>query len=53
MPDFYALHLNTSIYSKNGHYALAGVLSPKDAKGETDFTRKLLVFVKCDILIVK
>jgi hypothetical protein len=52
-PDFYTLRLNASIHSKNGHYALAGVLSPKDAKGETDFTRKVLVFVKCDILIVK
>jgi hypothetical protein len=29
------------------------VLSPKDAKGEVDYTRKVLVFVKCDILIVK
>lgn len=52
-PDFYTLHLNTSIYSKNGQYTLAGVLSPKDAKGEVDYTRKILVFVKCDILIVK
>jgi hypothetical protein len=52
-PDFYTLRLNTSIYSKNGQYTLAGVLSPKDATGEPDFTRKILVFVKCDILIVK
>ena len=52
-PDFYTLRLNTSVFCINGQYTLAGVLSPKDAKGETDFTRKLLVFVKCDILIVK
>ena len=52
-PDFYTLRLNTSVFCINGQYCLAGVLSPKDAKGEVDYTRKVLVFVKCDILIVK
>jgi hypothetical protein len=27
---------------------LAGVVSPKDDKGETDMTRKVMIFVKCD-----
>jgi hypothetical protein len=32
---------------------LAGVVSPKDAEGTTDLSRKLMIFVKCDTLIVK
>jgi len=32
---------------------MAGVLSPKDAEGATDPTRKVMVFVKCDVLTVK
>lgn len=53
MPDFYSIRLNTAISCINGQYALAGTLSPKDDKGETDMTRKVLVFVKCDVLVVK
>jgi hypothetical protein len=32
---------------------LASVQSPKDAKGEVDMTRKVMIFVKCDVLSVK
>ena len=53
MPDFYTLRLNTALTCINGQYTLAGVVSPKNDKGETDMTRKLLVFVKCDVLVVK
>jgi hypothetical protein len=53
MPDFYTLRLNTALTLVSGQYALAGALSPKDDKGETDMTRKVMVFVKCDVLVVK
>jgi len=53
MPDIYTLRLNTAITLVSGQYALAGVVSPKDGKGETDMTRKVMVFVKCDVLVVK
>ena len=36
-----------------GQYMLVTVQSPKDAKGDADMTRKVMVFVKCDILPVK
>jgi hypothetical protein len=47
MPDFNAVRLNTSVTCISGQYSLAGVLSPKNDKGEVDMTRKLMVFVKC------
>lgn len=53
MPDIYTLRLNTALTCISGQYTLAGVVSPKDAKGETDMTRKVMVFVKCDVLVVK
>lgn len=53
MPNFSVVRLNTSITCINGQYSLAGVLSPKDDKGEVDMTRKLMVFVKCDVLLMK
>ncbi len=53
MPDFYTLRFNTSLTCINGQYNLAGVVSPKDDKGDTDTSRKVMVFVKCDILEVK
>jgi len=53
MPDFYSLRLNTALTCLSGQYHLAGVLSPKNDKGETDMTRKVMVLVKCDILSVK
>ena len=36
-----------------GQYMLVGAVSPKDAKGEVDLTRKVMVFVKCDVLTMK
>jgi hypothetical protein len=53
MPDFYTIRLNTAIHCISGQYTLAGVVSPKDDKGNTDLTRKVMVFVKCDVLEVK
>jgi hypothetical protein len=53
MPNLYTIHLQLSLTCISGQYTLAGVVSPKDDKGNTDLTRKVLVFVKCDVLEVK
>ena len=52
-PDFCTLRINTQLTCKDGQYMLAGTLSPKDSKGEIDLTRKVMIFVKCDILTVR
>lgn len=53
MPDIYTIHLNASVSCISGQYMLIAVVSPKDAKGETDMTRKVVVLLKCDALTVK
>ena len=53
MPDFYTLRVNPSVTCVAGQYQMVSVVSPKDAKGETDMSRKVVVFVKCDVLTVK
>ncbi len=50
MPIMYALRLNTSVILTNGKPMLAAALSPKNEQGFPDFTRKLMVFVKADVL---
>ena len=53
MPDIYTMRVNTAVTCISGQYMLVSTQSPKDAKGEPDMTRKVMVFVKCDILPVK
>lgn len=53
MPNFFTLRLNTALTCLSGQYSFAAAISPKDSKGEVDMTRKVMVFVKCDILVVK
>lgn len=50
MPDFYTLSMSTSITCISGQYVMAGVNSPKNAEGKMDHDRKIMVFVKCDVL---
>ncbi|MEO5913097.1 MAG: hypothetical protein ABIS50_02615 [Luteolibacter sp.] len=50
MPNFYTLRFNTVLSCVNGRYLMAAVLSPKDEKGVPDMSRKVMVFVKCDVL---
>jgi len=50
MPGFYSLRFKTQLSCVNGRYLMAAVLSPKDEKGITDSSRKVMVFVKCDVL---
>jgi hypothetical protein len=49
-PDFYLINIDTSVTTIAGQYFLAGVVSPKDAKGQADPERKVMVFLKCDVL---
>lgn len=53
MPRMYKLSVRTAITCIDGQYNLVAVLSPKDQEGITDFSRKVMVFVKCDIQVVK
>jgi len=53
VPNFYVIRLNTALTCIAGQYNFAAAISPKDDKGNTDLTRKVMVFVKCDVLAVK
>lgn len=50
MPTFYAIRLNTSVTLANGKYMMTAALTPKNKEGASDFTRKLMVFVKADVI---
>jgi hypothetical protein len=53
VPEFYALRSVTALTMKDGAYSLAAVLSPKDQDGRADLSRKVMMFVKCDVLTVR
>jgi hypothetical protein len=53
MPDFYAIEISTSVTCVSGQYVLLGALSPKDAKGAVNHGRKVMVFLKCDVLTLE
>jgi hypothetical protein len=53
MPAFYRISISTEVTCVDGQYCLMAVLSPKDQNGITDFTRKVMVFVRCDIKNVR
>lgn len=50
MPTFYTLRVTTALTLANKQPCLVAALSPKDDNGKSDFSRKILIFVKCDIL---
>jgi len=53
VPNFYVIRLHTALTCISGQYAFVSALSPKNSKGDTDMTRMVMVFVKCDVLTVK
>ncbi len=53
MPTFRTYRINTSITVIKGQYHMAAALTPQNENNETDSSKKLLVFVKSDILNVK
>lgn len=52
MPIFYTLRVNTAATVANGKPCLFAALSPRSDKGITDTSRKVLIFVKADIITV-
>jgi Flp pilus assembly secretin CpaC len=52
MPDFYTMSTNTNVTCISGQYLMVAALSPKNAEGKLDPERKVMVFVKCDVLPV-
>ena len=52
MPTMYTLKLNTGVTLAAGQYCLVAAVSPKSKEGFPDFTRKLMVFVKADVLTI-
>lgn len=50
MPHFYVMHFKTTLLSRDGAYALVSVLSPKDGQGNADRERKVMAFVRCDVM---
>lgn len=52
MPNFYTIRINTGCFCETGKFLLVAVVSPKDTNGVVDATRKVMVFVKCDIMEV-
>ncbi|MGJ8644181.1 MAG: hypothetical protein ACSHX9_12300 [Luteolibacter sp.] len=52
MPEIYALEVKTGISIIAGQYCLLGIVSPKGAEGQMDADRKVMVFVKCQVLPV-
>lgn len=51
MPRMYSLRINTAVTLEDGKPMLVGALSPKAEDGTTDLTRKLMVFVKADVIV--
>lgn len=52
MPDIYKIQFDTSATLITGQPFLISAVSPKNEKGETDFTKKVLIFVRADVLTV-
>lgn len=50
VPVMYCLRLNTTVKVHDGKPFLVGALTPKNDKGEPDHDRKLMVFVKANVL---
>lgn len=53
MPNFYTVEVDGSGFSVSGKYYLFSVVSPKDVKGAVDVDRKVMIFVKCDVMEAK
>lgn len=52
MPKFYVVRVNCNVVVKDGQYLMIAGVSPKDKNGDVDSSRKLMVFVKCDLLAI-
>lgn len=50
LPTIYTLRVSTALTLANKKPALVAALSPKDDRGVTDFSRKILIFAKCTVI---
>lgn len=53
MPKFLTHHANLGLTLRSGKFALANTFSGKDAEGNVDNKRKILVFVMAEVIFVK
>ncbi|MEN8866272.1 MAG: hypothetical protein ABF381_11890 [Akkermansiaceae bacterium] len=52
MPRFYSLSVKTGATLMSGQPAMIAALSPKNDKGITDSTRKIMLFLRADVLTI-
>lgn len=52
MPTMYTMRVNTSVMLADGKPLLVAALTPKGADGSPDFSRKLMVFVRADVISI-
>ena len=52
MPIMFAMRVSTGVTVEVGGYRFAAALSPMGEDGYPDFDRKVMVFVKCDVIPV-
>lgn len=50
MPTFYTLRVNTSVSISAGRFHFVSAHTPKDDKGVSDTTKKVIVLIKADVL---
>jgi hypothetical protein len=50
MADFYTLGISTGMVMRDGDYAFMGTLTPHGEGRKPDYSRKLMVFVKADVV---
>lgn len=53
MPVMYSIRTTTALTLLDGQYQMPCVLTPKDEKGNADRSKKVMLFVKCDVMEVK
>lgn len=52
MPLFYSLRMSTGLTMRDGQYRFAGLLTPPGEDGEADRKRKVMMFLKCDVVAI-
>jgi hypothetical protein len=50
MPIFYVVRINTSVVVADGEPMFLAAISPKSKDGKVDFNRKLMVFIRADVI---
>ena len=52
MPLFYSLRTSTGLTVRDGQYRFAGLMTPKGDDGKPNLARKIMLFVKCDVVAI-